>query len=70
MSSLVGNYIVNELPVKIIDKGDGSISILFYDGHKKEFIRSPQFLSMIMYGREDIKKVTDEELNTYIRETF
>jgi hypothetical protein len=67
-SSLVGNFIVNKRLVKIIDTSDGGIDVLAYDDEKDEFARKIYYLSMIMYGREDIEKLSEEEFNKKMRE--
>jgi hypothetical protein len=61
MSSLAGNFRVNERLVKIIDMPDGSIDVLAYDDTKDEFYRNLSYLSMILYGREDIEELSEVE---------
>jgi hypothetical protein len=64
---ITGNYRVNEKLVKIIDTPDGEFDILAYDIEKDESICSPRYLSMIMYGREDMEKLSDEDLEKGIK---
>jgi uncharacterized protein YbcI len=68
MNSLVGNYKVYRKLVKITEQRDESISILVYDKEIDELVIDPQFLEMIMYGREDIEKLSEEEFNKKIQE--
>jgi hypothetical protein len=67
-SSFVGKYIVNEALVKIIDTPESSISVLVYDRSNNKFERNFGFLSMIMYGREDIKKLSEDEFEKAVLE--
>jgi hypothetical protein len=70
MTELLGNYIVNEIPVKILPNDQGTFSVLAYNSHTGEFERNFTFYSMIFYGREDIKQVTEAELESYIEKRF
>jgi hypothetical protein len=68
MESQVDNYIVNERPVQVIRFPNGEIDVLAYDFDEKKFVRKMFYLSMITYGREEIKQVTEQELFNYITE--
>jgi hypothetical protein len=67
MTKYSGNYIVNLLPVKIINDEDGkSFDVLAYNFDKREFERNFDMYDIILWGRDDIKKVSEIELNDYI----
>jgi hypothetical protein len=69
MSRFAGNYIVNLAAVKVIDiPEEKSFDVLVYNDETGEFERNFGFLNLIMYGREDIQKVTEEELENYIKQ--
>lgn len=61
MSSLVGNYVVNERFVKIINTAECGIDILAFDEQTHTFVRNPRYLSIIMRGWDEIRQVCDEE---------
>jgi hypothetical protein len=67
MTSLLGNYIVNEIPVIIKPNDEGTFTVLAYNFTKNEFERNFNFYSIILWGREEIKKVSEEELNSFIK---
>lgn len=61
LSSLAGNYVVNERLVKIVDTAEGGIDILAFDEQRHAFVRNPRYLSIIMRGQDEIRRVSDDE---------
>jgi hypothetical protein len=67
ISELTGNYIVNNIPVIIKPNDESTFTVLAYNFTKNEFERNFNFYSIILWGREEIKKVSEEELNSFIK---
>lgn len=61
MIVLIGNYVVNERLVKIINTAEGGIDILAFDEQTQAFVHNPRYLSIIMRGRDEIRRVSDVE---------
>jgi hypothetical protein len=61
MSDLTGNFVVNRRLVKVFGTNEGGLDVQAYDATKDEFYREFSYLSMIMFGREDIQELSEED---------
>jgi hypothetical protein len=67
MTKFAGTYIVNDLPVKIVNYPEQeTFDVIAYNFQTGQFERNFDLYTMIAYGREDIRKVSEVEFEAYV----
>ncbi|GET35957.1 hypothetical protein [Microseira wollei] len=59
-------YIVVERPIKVVSTKDGGMTVLKYNFETGGFDYGMEYLSRVMFGKDDVEKVSEEEFVQHV----